>query len=80
LRQGRPLRHELVRQIEDLLEVHVPRHKPQLAVEHRDPVAHIVEGDAQLGLALADFVEQPSIVHRDDCLSREAFEQRNLLV
>ena len=62
------------------LEIAVPRGQPQLAVEHRHAVAHIVEGDAQLGLTLADFVEQPGIVHRDDRLRREAFQQRDLLV
>ena len=51
----------------------------QIGVEHRDAVAHVVEGDAQLGLALADFVEEPRIVHRDDRLRREVFEQRDLL-
>jgi hypothetical protein len=33
-------------QIEDALEILVPGGQPQFAVEHRDPVAHIVEGDA----------------------------------
>jgi hypothetical protein len=51
-----------------------------VAVEHRHPVAHIVEGDAQLGLALADLVEQPGIVHRDHRLRRKILQQRNLLV
>ena len=48
--------------------------------EHRHPVAHIVEGNAQLGLALADLVQEPGIVHRNDRLRREAFERRDLLV
>ena len=56
----------------------VPRGQPQLGVEHRHTVAHIVEGDAQLGLALADLVEQPRIVHRDHRLRGEVFEQRDL--
>ncbi len=76
----RTLGQHLVGQVEDLLEIAVPRGEPQLGVEHRDPVAHIVEGDPQLRLALADLVEQPGIVHRDHRLCGEAFEQRDLLV
>ena len=30
--------------------------------------------------ALAQFAEQPRVVHRNDCLRREIFEQRDLLV
>ena len=77
---ARPLGEERIGEFEDPLEIQVPRGEPQLAVEHRHPVAHIVEGDAQLGLALADLVEQPGIVHRDHRLRGEAFEQRDLLV
>ena len=51
----------------------VPRGEPQVVVEHRDAVGHVVEGDAQLGLALADFVQQPRILHRDHRLRREVF-------
>ena len=67
-------------QIEYLLEVQVPGGEPQLGVKHRDAVAHIVEGDAQLGLALADLVQQPGILHRDNRLCREVLQQRDLLV
>jgi len=52
----------------------------QLPVEHRHPVAHIVECDAQLGLALADLVEQPGIVHRNRRRRREVLEQRDLFL
>ena len=43
---ARPPREEGVRQIEDLLEIAVPRGKARFGVEHGDAVAHIVEGDA----------------------------------
>src|SRR5207237_26227 len=35
LLQRRPLRNEIVRQVEDLLKIHVPRGEPHLVVEHR---------------------------------------------
>jgi hypothetical protein len=35
----------------------IPSRKVQLAIEHRHAVAHIVEGHAQLGLALTDFLQ-----------------------
>ena len=50
-------RQEGLGQIEDPLKIQVPCGKPQLRVEHCDPVAHIVERDTQLGLALADLVQ-----------------------
>src|SRR5262249_10397423 len=74
------LSQQRVRQIEDPLEIQVPGGEPQFGIEHRHPVAYIVEGDAQLGLALADLVQQPGIVHRDYRLRREAFEQRYLFI
>jgi hypothetical protein len=40
----RPLGQQSVGQIEKLLEIAVPRREPLLGVEHRDPVAHVVEG------------------------------------
>jgi hypothetical protein len=46
-----------VGQVEDLLEIAVPGGEPQVRIEHGDAVAHVVEGDAQLGLALADFAQ-----------------------
>ena len=48
----RPPREEGVRQLEHLLEIAVPRGEACFGVEHDDPVAHIVESDAQLGLSL----------------------------
>ena len=77
---GRPLGEKFVGQVEQLLEIAVPRGQPQFGIEHRDAVAHVVEGDAQLGLALADLAEQPRILHRDDRLRREILQQRDLLV
>ena len=71
---ARPLRQQRVGQVKHLLEIAVPRGEPQLGVEHRDAVAHIVEGDPQFGLTLADLVQQPGIVHRDDRLCREILE------
>jgi hypothetical protein len=53
---ARPLDQQRVGQVEDPLEIEVPRREVLLAVEHRHTVAHVVEGDPQLGLALADFV------------------------
>src|SRR5262249_34483120 len=67
-------------QVENSLEIQVPRGEPQLAVKHRDTIAHIVKGDAQLGLALADLVEQPRIVHRNYGLRGEALQQSHLFV
>src|SRR5262249_58918730 len=47
---------------EDPLEIQVPGGEPLVAVKHRDTVAHIVEGHAQLGLPLSDLVQEPRIV------------------
>jgi hypothetical protein len=41
---------------------------------------HIIEVDPQLRLALPDLVEQPRVLHRDDCLRRETLQQRDLLL
>ena len=78
--KARPPGEKFIWQTEDLLEVSVQRGKPQRTVEHRHPVAHVVEGDAQLGLPLADFVQQPRIVHRNDRLRRETLQQCNVFV
>jgi hypothetical protein len=43
-------------------------------VEHNDAIAHIVERGPQLSLTLADFVEQPSVLHRDDGLRSEVLQ------
>jgi hypothetical protein len=79
LGQARPLGQESFRQIENLLEIAVPRREPQFGVEHCHTVAHIVEGHPQLGLAPADFFQQPGIVHRNDRLGREVFQERDFL-
>ena len=49
-------------------------------VEHGDTVAHVLERDAQFFLALADFVEQPRVLHRDHRLGGEVLQQRDLFV
>ena len=77
---ARPLSQEWIGEFEDPLEIQVPGGKPQLAVEHRDPVAHIIKGDAQFGLALADLVEQPGVVYRNDRLSSKILQQCDLLL
>jgi hypothetical protein len=62
------------------LEVAVPRREPQVFVKHDDAIGHVVEGDAQFGLPLADFIEQPCILDGDYRLGREVLEQSDLLV
>ena len=47
-------------------------------VEHRHAVAHVLEGDAEFFLALADFIQQPCVLHRDDRLGSEVFQQGDL--
>jgi hypothetical protein len=74
----RPLGEKGIGQIENALEIKVPRSEPQLSVKHRHAIAHIVKGHAQLGLALTDLVKQPGIVHRNHRLCSKAFEQRDL--
>ena len=71
---ARPLSQQRIGKFENLLEIQVPRGEPQLAVEHRNAIAHIVKGDAQLSLALPDLVQQPGIVHRDHRLRRKALQ------
>ena len=77
---ARALGQKRVGQVEQLLEIAVPGGQPQVVVEHRHAVGHVVEGDAQFGLALADFVEQPGILDRDHRLVGEGLDQRDLLV
>jgi hypothetical protein len=76
--EARPLSQQSVGQIEKLLEIAVPRREPLLGVEHRNPVAHIVKGDAQLGLPLADLAEQPRILDRDHRLVGKGAHQLDL--
>src|SRR5262249_11476005 len=53
----RALGQQRIGQIENSLEIQVPRSEPQLAIKHRDTITHIVKRDAQFGLALADLVQ-----------------------
>src|SRR5262249_21125335 len=55
---GVVLFEEIIGQIEDFLELAVPREQAGCFVEHRDPVSHVLEGNAEFGLALTDFVQQ----------------------
>ena len=52
----------------------------QRPVKHHHAVTHVVEGHAQLRLALADFVEEPCIFYRDHRLRSEVLKQRDLFV
>ena len=71
---------KIVGQVEDVLEFAVPRDQMLGFVEHGDAVAHVLEGDAEFFLALADFVEQPRILHRDHRLGGKVLQQGDLLV
>src|SRR5204862_97304 len=75
-----PLCKEGVGQIEHLLEIAVPRGKARRGIEHDDAVPHIVEGDAQLGLTLAELVEEARIFDRDHRLVSEGGGQLDLLL
>ena len=48
-----PLGEEGVGQIKRILEIAIPRNKTRVGAEHHNAIAHIVESDTQLGLALA---------------------------
>src|SRR4029077_17548227 len=74
----RTLRQKCVGQVEQFLEVTVPGRQPQIFVEHSDAIGHVVEGRPQLGLTLANLVEQPRVLHRDNCLGCEVLQQRDL--
>ena len=78
--EGPPLGEDSIGHVEDFLELAVPRHQARRFVEHGDAIAHVLEGDAQFLLALADFVEQPRVLHRDHRLGGEVLQQRDLLV
>ena len=77
---GAMLFEQGVWQIEDLLELAVPCHQAMGFVEHRHAVAHVLERDAKFFLALAYFVQQARVLHRDHRLGGEVFQQRDLLV
>ena len=75
-----PLGEKIVGQVEDVLELAVPRDQMLRFVEHGDAVAHVLERDAKFLLALADFIQQPRVLHRDHRLGSEVLQQRDLLV
>jgi hypothetical protein len=79
LDMARPLGEESIGQVEDCLEIAVPGNKARVSAEHDNAVAHIVEGDAQLGLTVAQFLEQPGILDRDHRLVSKGGGQLDLL-
>src|SRR5262249_1687911 len=48
--------------------------------EHLGGCRLMLEGFAQFGVALLQFLEQPDVLDGDDGLGRESFEKRDLLV
>jgi hypothetical protein len=74
------LRQDLVGKLKQFLEIAVPGGKVQCFVKHRHPVDHVVKGDPQFLLTLADLVHQPCIFHRDHRLRRKVLQERDLLV
>ena len=78
--KARPPGQIVIGQVEQFLEVAVPGGETQLLVEHRHAIGHIVEGDTQFCLTLADFVQQSRILYRDHRLGGEVLQQRDLLV
>src|SRR3954454_22336045 len=75
----RTLSQEIYGKVSNLLEITIPRSQSQVFVEHRHPIGHVVEGNPQFGLTLANFIQQACVFHRDDRLCGEVLEQRNLL-
>src|SRR5262249_12741078 len=65
--KARPIYQEGVRELKHLLEIAVPRGQARLCIEHDNAVAHVVEGDAQFGLALTQFLEESRVL---DCYHR----------
>src|SRR6516165_61391 len=49
-------------------------------IEQRHAVTHVLECDAEFPLTLADLIQQPRILHRNDRLRRKILQQRDLLV
>ena len=66
--------------VQEPLEVSVPRREAQCAIEHRYAVAHVVERDAQFRLASIEFRHEPRILDRDRRLVGEGRTQCNLLL
>ena len=52
----------------------------RVGAEHRNAIAHIVEGDAQLGLAIAQLLEQSRILNRDHRLIGKTGRELDLFV
>ena len=77
---GWPPRKERVGQLKHVLEIAIPRGKSLRRVEHDHPVAHIVEGNTQLGLAVTQLLKQPRIFDRDHRLVGEGAGELDLLV
>jgi hypothetical protein len=67
-----------VGQVEDLLEFAIPRNEVLGFVEHRYAVTHVLECDTEFLLALADFIQQPRVLHCDDRLCGKVLQQGNL--
>src|SRR5215831_4548124 len=68
------VRKKRIGQRKNLLEIAVPGGEAQLVVEHDDTIGHVIEGGAQFGLTLANFVEQPRILHGDYRLGCKIFQ------
>src|SRR5215469_14230787 len=77
---SRPSSEEGLRELNQLFEIAVPGSKSPRSVEHDDTVTHVVEGHAQLGLSITQFLEQAGILDRDHRLVGEAGGQLDLLV
>ena len=77
---GPPLGEDAIGHVENFLKLAVPRHETRRFIEHGDTIAHVLEGDAEFFLALADLIEQPGVLHRDHRLGGEVFQQRYFLL
>src|SRR5262249_11932510 len=75
-----PLREKGVGQLEHLLEIAIQRDEARVGAEHRHAIAHVVEGDAQLRLALAKLLKQPGVLDRDHRLVRKGGSELDLPV
>jgi hypothetical protein len=80
LRIHGPFRENGVGEVYNLLKVSIPGGEVQPGIEHRNPIAHIVEGDAQFSLALTDLIEQTGILYCDNRLRCEMLQHCDLLI
>src|SRR5438270_8939669 len=71
---GWPPGQQPFRHVEDLLEIAVPGGEVEVGIEHRYAVAHVIEGNAQFGLAIAQFGQKPDVLYSNDCLIGEGPE------